>query len=266
MISRSFWIALTLVVFALGVVVYGIGKAMNWGRPGASIGAEPRPNAGQGTGVAPVVLLAQGSGSIVGEVILTGAPPTMQPLKRGADPVCAKAPAMDEQVLVHDGKLRNVVVHVVGRAPTSSRNAVVVDQESCAFRPRVQGAVVGQRVEIRNSDGTLHNVHGYAGSSTLFNFAQPPRAAPIEKTFTGPSIIKFKCDVHPWMTAFVVVSPSAYFSVTGPDGAFSISGLADGKYVLEAWHERFGTKTSEVTMRNGVAPKLVFTYSSEDRG
>src|SRR5262249_19056460 len=136
----------------------------------------------------------------------------------------------------------------------------------CTFRPRVQGAVAGQPVEIRNSDGVLHNVHAYGEGKTIFNYAQPAQSSPRVFTVGRPGVIKLKCDVHPWMTAFIAVSPSSYFAVTQPDGTFSISGVADATYQLEAWHERFGTKTASVTVKDGMAPKVLFAYSPEDRG
>jgi len=212
-------------------------------------------------------IIAPGRGVITGEVVLSGSPPTMQLLKRGVDPTCAKGAPTDEQVLVSNGKLHNVVVRVLGTSskPAPSSTAVL-DQQGCTFTPRVQGAVVGQVVEIRNSDGILHNVHAYADGKTIFNYAEPAQGAPRLFTAGAPGAIKLKCDVHPWMTAFIVVSPSPYYAVTGSDGAFSISGVADGAYRVEAWHERFGTKTATVTVRDGAAPKALFSYSTEDRG
>ncbi len=191
----------------------------------------------------------------------------MQPLKLGVDPICAGAPSHDEQVVVREGRLANVFVRLVdapAQPPPSDR--VVIDQVSCVFRPRVQGAVHGQPMEIRNGDRTLHNVHGYAGNSTLFNYAQPASAPSVERAVPeGARVIKLKCDVHPWMTAYVLVNDNSYFAVTGTDGTFAIEGIPAGTYGVEAWHERFGVKAAKVTLREGETARVGFSYSPEDR-
>src|SRR2546423_200953 len=76
---------------------------------------------------------------------------------------------------------------------------VAMDQVDCVSRPRVQVAVEGQSVSIRNTDRTLHNVHAY-NVKPPFNRAQPPKSPPIEKVFAiDQPVVKLKCDVHPWM-------------------------------------------------------------------
>jgi len=208
-----------------------------------------------------------GPGVIRGVVDLTGEPPQMPVLKRGTDPVCAKTPMRDEAVLVKGGKLQNVFVRITqnlpGRVPSTP---VVVDQTECMYRPRVQGAVDGQILEVKNTDPTLHNVHAYEGRGTMFNQAQPPSAPPIRKTASPVGIIKIGCDVHPWMLAYVIVCEHPYFAVTDADGKFEITGLPVGEYTLEAWHERFGTKAVPVSVKADAPAQVQITFASTDRG
>jgi len=150
------------------------------------------------------------------------------------------------------GGLKNVFVRltkgVTGSYPVPSTPAGI-DQTDCMFRPRVQGIMAGQPLTVRNSDQTLHNVHTYKGASTIFNQAEIPGLPPMVKKFDGPSsIVKFKCDVHPWMTGFVGVTDHPFFAVTGDDGSFTIANVPAGTYTIEAWHERFGSATSDVTV------------------
>jgi plastocyanin len=220
--------------------------------------------------VSTAAVLASGAAfaasSITGTVNFSGTPPKMEPLKRKSDPVCAKKDFNDETVSIKDGKLENVLVRITKNAPAGAKvptDPVTVDQQDCMYRPRVQGAVEGQKIQIKNSDGTLHNVHTYAGTKTLFNQAQPPKAAPIEKPVAGADVVKLKCDVHPWMTGYVVVSKHPFFATTGADGKFTIKDVPAGTYTVEAWHEKLGTQTAEVKVEEGKPADATFTFSEK---
>ena len=118
---------------------------------------------------------------------------------------------------------------------------------------------------MRNSDQTLHNVHTYKGTSTLFNQAQVPGTAKIEKKFTdNGAMLKFKCDVHQWMTGYVWVQNNPYFAVTGDDGSFEIKDVPAGKYTVEAWQEKLGTKTVEVTVAAAAPAEAKFSFDGTE--
>ena len=208
------------------------------------------------------------TGAIEGEVALEGPAPSMPPLKVGTDPICSRAQGPNAQVLLRGGKLENVVVRIAGGPRQTPPSAPIeVLQEGCTYLPRVQGAVAGQTLIVRNRDPTLHNVHGYEAGKTLFNQAQPAQGAPIQKTVGAVgSILTLRCDVHPWMTAFVAVNDNRWFAVTGGDGRFRISGIPEGNYHLSSWHERFGTKTAEVAVKPGEIARVAFSYRPDDRG
>lgn len=135
------------------------------------------------------------------------------------------------------------------------------------YRPRVQGAVVGQQIAIKSMDETTHNVHAYKGEESLFNRAET-KGQEITKTTADfkqdNGAITFKCDIHPWMTGYIVVNPNQYFGVTGADGMAKID-LPAGKYTIEAWHEKYGTKTAEVTVEAGKPAEVKFDYSATDK-
>jgi plastocyanin len=223
--------------------------------PGAPAPAAP-------AAAAPAAPGTLGGGTISGSVRLAGSPPPPRPITT-PDPYCSRSKLEDEEVLVRaGGKLQNVLVRltkgVTGSYPPPSAPAVV-DQVGCMYRPRVQGAIVGQKVEIRNSDQTLHNVHTYRGASTMFNQAQLPGMGPMIKTIPdGEQVIRFRCDVHPWMTGYVAMSSHPFFAVTGADGAFRIEKVPPGTYTVEAWHERLGTKSTEVTVADDKPATISF--------
>jgi plastocyanin len=205
-------------------------------------------------------------GTIAGQVTYSGPAPKAEKIERKSDPFCAKTEAFDEAILLgKDGKsLQNVVVRLKnGPAAPVPAQPVTVDQNGCLYRPRVQGAVAGQKIEIRNDDPTLHNVHGYQGPKTMFNQAQPPKAPTIAKALPADGdVVKLKCDVHSWMVSYVVVSKGP-FSTSGADGAFEIKDVPPGKYTVEAWHEKLGTQASEVTVEDGKTAQLAFAFAAK---
>jgi plastocyanin len=258
-------LALLALICALGVVVWQFRKQVPQSTPvlsGAPVKQAEAPHIPRDNAADPA------TGDIEGEVALDGPAPPMPPLKVGTDPICSKAQGPNPQVLLRNGKLENVVVRIAGGPKQTPPSAPIeVLQHGCRYLPRVQGAVAGQTLIIRNRDPTLHNVHSYEAGKTLFNQAQPAQGAPIEKTVgTAASVLTLKCDVHPWMTAFIAVNDNRWFAVTGGDGQFRISGIPEGNYHLAAWHERFGTKTAEVAVKAGETARVAFSYRPDDRG
>ncbi|QDF06775.1 TonB-dependent receptor [Myxococcus xanthus] len=209
-----------------------------------------------------------GKGVVKGTVKFTGTPPEAADIPASNDPACEGMATKDASVLVNDGNLQNVLVRVKGKvpgAPPAPAAPVVLDQTKCTYVPRVQGAMAGQQVAFKNSDGTLHNVRGIVGTKPAFNVAQPPSGAPVERPLPADAdVLKLKCDVHPWMSAFVVSNENPYFATTGADGAFALEGLPAGTYTVEAWHETLGTKTAEVTVKDDAPAEAAFSFSAED--
>jgi len=208
----------------------------------------------------------KGGGSVHGVVTFKGTPPAPQPIVPGSDPNCDGMDLEDQPVQVTDGKLANVLVRVRGEIPGQAKPPpgalVVVDQNRCMYKPRVQGAVIGQPLVLMNSDSTLHNVRGMAGAKQLFNVTQPPLKTKEAMPPTDAEIIRLKCDIHPWMTAWVVMSPNAFFTTTQEDGAFMLEGVPPGTYTLEAWHETLGTRTAQVTVKEGEQAPASFEFAA----
>ncbi len=221
-----------------------------------------------------VLALASGAatvaGGISGTVKYEGSVPNLRPVSMDADPGCAKkhsAPAKSEVLVLGDGNtLANVFVRVSEGVPAKSypapQQAVVLDQQGCRYTPHVMGIMVGQPLKILNSDGLLHNVHALPSVNQPFNQAMPASVTESVKTFTKEeAMFKIKCDVHPWMGAYVSVLSHPFFGVTGSDGAFKITGLPAGSYTLEAWHEKLGTRTAKVTISGDETQTANFSFS-----
>jgi plastocyanin len=271
-------IGVTTVLVSLGVMVAGAACQKEAPPPAPAPAPAPAaaaPAAGSSDGAAAAAPAADGAATVKagtatlkGVVKLSGTPPEMALTKRQADPYCARTPMKDEEVMVGPGGgLRNVLVRITtgtsGNYEAPMTNATL-DQSACMYRPRVQAIMAGQSLLIRNSDQTLHNVHTYRGASTLFNQAEIPGLPPIAKKFDqNGDLLKFKCDVHPWMTAYVAVSNHPFFAVTGDDGTFEIPKVPAGTYTLQAWHERYGTKSAQVTVQAGTPAVVSFKFDAK---
>lgn len=210
------------------------------------------------------------AGTITGTVSFEGEAPANEPIRMNADPVCVtqnKTPQFQETYMVQDGKLQNVFVYVkdgLGNYvfDTPSQPAQI-DQQNCRYHPHVFGMMVGQTLEIINSDPTLHNIHALPKGNQEFNTGQPIQGMKTTHTFNNPEVmVPFKCDVHGWMNAYVGVLPHPFFATTGADGTYTISGLPPGTYTIEAWHEKAGTKTQSVTIGPSESKTADFSFSA----
>lgn len=212
------------------------------------------------------------AGGVRGTVNYAGADADT-PIAMSADPTCASAhsAAVDTgKYLVKDGKLGNVFVYVksglTGRFPAPTE-AKVLDQQGCLYQPHVMGLQVGQPLKIKNSDPTLHNIHAMPKSNAEFNQGQPIQNMEFDKTFDKAEImVPIKCDVHPWMSAYVGVVDHPYYAVSGEDGSFSIDKLPAGTYTLEAWHEELGTATQQVTVAANQTADVTFDFQPKTGG
>lgn len=212
--------------------------------------------------------------SVTGTVKFDGKAPTFKALNMDADPICSAAhkdAVMPQTLLLGEGNtMGNVFVYVKSGlsntnfpAPTET---VVIDQKGCNYFPHVVGVMVGQKVKVLNPDGTLHNVHALSKINPEFNIAMPKFRTEVEKVFDKAEFMfALKCDVHPWMGAWLAVMPHPYFSVTKEDGKFEIKDLPAGTYTIEAWHEKLGPKTTTVTVTEGSVQTADFTFSAPSK-
>ena len=209
-------------------------------------------------------------GNITGTIMLEGEPPAAETIRMNSDPKCVTEAGDDTQteyyVISDSGSLGNVFVYVKegleGHTFPPATEPVVLSQDGCRYRPHVFGVRVGQTVQIVNNDATLHNIHATPSANAEFNMGQPVEGMSNDRTFdTAEVMVPFKCDVHGWMNAYLGVLDHPFFGVTGADGAFDLSGLPPGDYVVEAWHEELGTQTQNVTVGEGATAELSFTFS-----
>lgn len=187
------------------------------------------------------------AGEIKGTIKLNGPAPKLATLKATKDVTVCGADLPDPSIMVTNGKLENVVVTVKGGSAKAEPGKVTVDQHKCHYVPHVQATGTGSSLDILNSDPILHNIHGYLGTATAFNLAMPLKNQKITRKLDKPGLVRIKCDVHAWMSGYIVVSDTPY-AVSGKDGTFVIKNVPAGTYTLDAWHEKLGQKTAQVTV------------------
>jgi len=211
------------------------------------------------------------AGEITGSVTLDGAPPKMKPINMAAEVTCAKqhtSPVLSEEVVTGDkGALANVVVYVKsgldGFSFPAPTDAVTIDQKGCQYHPHVLALQPGQDLKVVNSDPTAHNIHPVPKDNREWNESQPPNTPPIDKNFARSEIaIPVKCNVHPWMKAYIAVAPNPYFQVTEKDGKFDLKNLPPGTYTLVAWHELYGPSEQTVTIGPKESKAVAFTFKA----
>ena len=202
-----------------------------------------------------------GEGSISGTIKFEGKGPKMKPLRIDADPICVAnnevSPRREWLILDENNGIKNVLVFVtegLNNEYTPPEEPVIIDQKGCVYKPHVMGIMAGQQLDILNNDGTLHNIHALPKVNKEFNKSQPRTKKKLSVKFEKPEApFKIKCDVHPWMGAYIGVFDHPCYSVSANDGTFEISGLNPGTYVIEAWHEKLGSQTVTVTVEDSTA-------------
>ena len=252
-------------VLGLGLLVLGFAAGCGGSEPADT--GQPADTA-QPTPAGPVLEL--GASSITGTVTFDGDAPTLPALSMDAEPECAEqhtGPVPAEMLVLGDGNtMGNIIVWVSDGLPAGDWAApttpVVLDQRGCLYVPHAMGIMVGQPYRILNSDGFLHNIHTLPEINTTFNRAMPATLTETTTTFGQPeAIFQIKCDVHPWMLAYIGVFDHPFFSVTSSDGSYTISGLPPGTYEITAWQERLGTQTASITVGDSDTTSQDFTFA-----
>ncbi|HEY4415212.1 MAG TPA: carboxypeptidase regulatory-like domain-containing protein, partial [Verrucomicrobiae bacterium] len=172
------------------------------------------------------------------------------------DPVCGKLNGGKVSttffVVGPDKGLADVVVMLKGvpaKAADASAAPVVMDQKGCLYEPQIVAVQEGQKLVVKNSDPAsvpMHNVHinptadaNKEAFATKISQPQMSGGSDLTYDFTAPeNFMKFQCDVHPWMFAWVTVVDNPYFAITDKSGKFTIKNVPAGKYKIVALHRK----------------------------
>lgn len=214
------------------------------------------------------------TGSVSGVISFDDKYPKTKRIRVSKDnEICGNIKKSKQFIVNRENKgLKNVLVTiegVKGGKKPSPVKSISVEQTGCSYSPHFQVAELGAdgiKLTVVNADGILHNIHSYLGKETLFNVAQPKFKKRISKTLTEPGVVKFKCDVHNWMEAYVVIlKDQPYYSVTDENGKFSIDGIPPGSYTVKAWHEALGNMEKTVEISSGALADLNFVIKPKGK-
>jgi hypothetical protein len=241
--------------------------------------APARSSAGTGRHDVPVRVTEAPAGTapdapalLRGVARLEGKIPQPQPIAMDHIAGCkGHEPAKTETVIATpEGELQNVVVYVVRGLERDERipaEPVDLTQRGCRFFPHIAVVHAGQTLRVRNEDDTNHNVNAKPAhaSNPAFNRMQPAAAADLEVVFPRAEIgIPIGCDIHTWMKAYVAVVEHSGWAISDGSGAWAIE-VPPGDYLVEAWHEKYGTLKGSAEVRGGETAELEFTFEAKKK-
>ncbi len=212
------------------------------------------------------------TGQITGTVNFRGQKPVLRPINMGKDSVCATlhtGPVYPQDGQVNsNGTLPYAFVYVKESSATlpskPPSTPVVLTQKGCWYEPHVMGIMVGQPFEVLNLDPTTHNIHVLSKTNHPWNVTQEPGSPSVVRRFKYQEVmIPIRCNVHPWMKAYIGVLKNPFYAVTGKEGSFTLKGLPPGEYTIEVWTALFGTHERRVTVRAGETTTADFTFEHQ---
>lgn len=208
---------------------------------------------------------------IFGQMHFQGEAPAAKVIHMARDAACrlpgSAEIVSDEFVVNANQTLRHVFVYLAGGVVQQyppPAEPVVLNQIGCQYQPHVFGIQTGQPLQILNSDDTMHNVHAASQHNPPFNLGMTRHVKQLTRTFTHPEImIPFRCNVHPWMSAYAGVLAHPFFQVTDAAGDYRLGPLPAGNYLVVAWHEKLGRRAQRVALGDSAAARFDFTFIAE---
>lgn len=150
------------------------------------------------------------------------------------------SPASDKS-LKRDQNRSDIVVWLKPLHPTavqaSAPEHAQLLQKDKTFRPHTLAITVGSVVDFPNEDPIFHNAFS-SFDGQIFDVSLYPPGTTRSVRFRCAGIVRVFCNIHPSMSAVIVVVDTPYFTMTGRDGHFQIPNVPPGTYELHVFDER----------------------------
>ena len=207
-------------------------------------------------------------GTIAGTVKLVGDAPAAKALKVDKDQAtCGHDDLPSEALMLSGDSIQNAVVSItnISKGKKFEGGTPAIDQKGCVFAPHVAMIPQGSSIKLLNSDDVMHNLHSWSMKNTAFNEGVAAHGN-ISKTFEFPETVKVTCDVHKWMTSWLIVQANPYYVLTDANGNYKLEGVPAGTYTVQAWQESLGKTIQEVTVAAGGEAKADFGLEEKAKG
>ena len=207
-------------------------------------------------------------GTIAGTVKLVGDAPAAKALKVDKDQAtCGHDDLPSEALMLSGDSIQNAVVSItnISKGKKFEGGTPAIDQKGCVFAPHVAMIPQGSSIKLLNSDDVMHNLHSWSMKNTAFNEGVAAHGN-ISKTFEFPETVKVTCDVHKWMTSWLIVQANPYYALTDANGNYKLEGVPAGTYTVQAWQESLGKTIQEVTVAAGGEAKADFGLEEKAKG
>jgi hypothetical protein len=208
-------------------------------------------------------IVVKDGATIRGTVKVEGKLPKLPPLQiTKYKEICKDVP--NESLIVGPRQgLRYAVITLEGitKGKAVERETVhELDNVKCRFSPHVQAASVGQFLLLKNSDPILHTAHAvFANEQPQFNVGLYPGRI-SRKPLIAAGVAKIRCEVHPWMTAYIVITEHPYHAISDIYGEYELTDVPPGVYQLKVWHESLGTQEKRIEVKPAATQQLDFTF------